>query len=91
MSIGESDESGNISQRGYFFRGCKRISSLLVRGGWFLLRERSFEERSFPSEIKNVVKILNDVGGRDRPYLLALSPTSHFLAWPLLGVGSNAD
>lgn len=84
MSTGESDESGNISQRGYFFRGCKRISSLLVR-------ERSFEERSFPSEIKNVVKILNDVGGRDHPYLLALSPASHFLAWPLLGVGSNAD
>lgn len=80
MSTGESDASGNISQRRYF-RGCK-CTSLLVP--LVFCHERSFEERSFPSEIKNVVKILNDVGGWDHPYSLALSPTSHFLAWPLL-------
>lgn len=80
MSTGESDASGNISQRRYF-RGCK-CTSLLVP--LVFCHERSFEERSFPSEIKNVVKILNDVGGWNHPYSLALSPTSHFLAWPLL-------
>lgn len=54
----------------------------------FLCHEIWFEKR-FPSEIKNVIKILNNVARWYR-YLLALSPTEYLLLVPFRGVGSDA-